>query len=175
MDVDTVASEIESGKSLAEIAAENGVDPHSLIDELVAQENALVNGLLTSGAIDAEEAAEWRGENELFTAFEVRTLYREPETVAAATIGIGLDQMWAALELGQSIQSIAESAGVSAQTVVDAVVESEMAYIDKMVEAGLIEAEEREVLKSEIASEVSSIVSSTFSDYGCGEEETELD
>ncbi len=62
IDIDVLWAEVDSGKSLAEIAQANGVDPQTLIDAGIAAENQLIDAEVAAGLLTAEEAAEWRAE-----------------------------------------------------------------------------------------------------------------
>ena len=61
IDVDTLRSELGSGKTVAEIAAEQGVDVQTVIDSLVAEvaehlDLSVENGRLTQEEADAKLA-----------------------------------------------------------------------------------------------------------------------
>jgi hypothetical protein len=49
-------TELASGKSIAQVASDNGVDPQTVIDALVADATTRVDQALADGKIDAEQA-----------------------------------------------------------------------------------------------------------------------
>ena len=160
LEVEQVESAIESGLSLAEIARRAGVDVQAFTEAMVTQELAAIVRLEQAGEISAEESAEWQADAQQFTPFFINTVYRYPELVAAETIGIEVDSLFERIELngGQTIAAIAEEQGVAAQDVVDAVVASETELIDAMVTAGLLDAEDAQAWKQDVAEEMTRLV-----------------
>lgn len=62
MTEDQIEADLESGKTLAEIATANGVEPQAVIDLLTTEAEALINEALSEGEIDQAEADEIRTE-----------------------------------------------------------------------------------------------------------------
>ncbi len=58
IDQATLRAELQSGKTLAEVAADNGVDAQTLIDGLIAQAQAHLDQAVADGKMTADEAAE---------------------------------------------------------------------------------------------------------------------
>lgn len=58
IEVDALRQSLIDGKTLAEVAAENGVDAQAVIDALVADANARIDEAVANGRITAEEAEE---------------------------------------------------------------------------------------------------------------------
>ena len=56
IDVETLRSELRDGKTVAEIAAEQGVDVQTVIDSLVAEAKAHLDLSVESGRLTQEEA-----------------------------------------------------------------------------------------------------------------------
>lgn len=56
IDVDTLRSELQAGKTIAEIAGEQGVDVQAVIDALVAEATERVGEAVTDGRLTQEEA-----------------------------------------------------------------------------------------------------------------------
>ncbi|MCU0268561.1 MAG: hypothetical protein MUF83_07920 [Acidimicrobiales bacterium] len=48
--------ELRAGKTIAQVATDNGVDPQVVVDELIAKGNARIDEALANGRISAEEA-----------------------------------------------------------------------------------------------------------------------
>lgn len=152
LDVEAVEQAAWAGQSLAEIANENGVGAPALIAALIEQETAFVDGLQRAGHIRRDEADGWRNEIVIFTPFFVNTPYVEPEVIMAQMLGVEPEVLWEMLEEGgQTIGEIAVAQGVDVQVVVATVVASEGAYVDEMLVAGLIDVEEAEEWKAEVA------------------------
>jgi polyhydroxyalkanoate synthesis regulator phasin len=64
IDAATLRAGLEDGKSLAEIAAEQGVEVQTLIDELVAEGSERIDEAVTNGRLDADQAADRKAELE---------------------------------------------------------------------------------------------------------------
>ena len=62
VEVDALGDWLRSGGTLAEVAAENGVEPSAVIDLMVANVNERIDQAVENGRIDADEAAEQRAE-----------------------------------------------------------------------------------------------------------------
>jgi polyhydroxyalkanoate synthesis regulator phasin len=58
IDVDTLRTELRNGKSVAEIAEANGVDPQTVIDALVDEASGHLDLAVTDGRLTADEAAQ---------------------------------------------------------------------------------------------------------------------
>ena len=62
IDEETFWTELENGKSIAEIAQANGVDTQTVIDAVVASENGQVDKQVAAGLLTEAEAQAWREE-----------------------------------------------------------------------------------------------------------------
>ncbi|MGB1252758.1 MAG: hypothetical protein ACPG8W_19245 [Candidatus Promineifilaceae bacterium] len=162
VEVERVDSAMQNGMSLAEIATQLDVDVAEMTEALVAQEVAMIAQLEQRGEIGAEESAEWREEVQVMTPFFIKTVYLDPEVVAANTMGMNLETLWEQMDSGQSIAAIAEARGVAVQQVIDAVVASEYQFVDAMVAEGIIDPEGATEWKSEIEAEVIELANQTF-------------
>jgi hypothetical protein len=70
MTEDELKTELESGKSIADVAGEKGVDVQTVIDALVADASAHIDQEVTDGHLTADEAAAKKAElNDRITAF----------------------------------------------------------------------------------------------------------
>ena len=58
IDVKTLWGELKAGRSVAEVAMDNAVDPQTIVDALVAQVQARLAKAIAAGRISAEEAAD---------------------------------------------------------------------------------------------------------------------
>ena len=165
IDVETLFNELDSGKSIADVATANGVDPQTIIDLWIAEENKFVDELVAAGEITEEEAAEWKAESAEYAPFMVNSVYVDPFVVAAQTIGIDVETLETELfENGASVKTVAEANGVDPQAVIDAVVASENASVDEMLAAGLITDDEATEWKAETAAYVAEMVNESFDD-----------
>lgn len=163
--VEELYNELDGGKSIADVARANGIDPQTVIDALLAEELALIDELAASGEISAEEAAEWRAEAAAYTAFEVNTVYIDPYVEAAALIGIDVDTLWTEVDSGKSLAEIAQANGVDPQVLIDAVIAYENQMIDEMAAVGLVTDEEAAEWRSETPAFAAELVNETFEEF----------
>lgn len=163
IDIDTLFAELDSGKSIADVATANNVDPQTIIDQLIAEENAFIDELVASGEIDAAEAEEWKAESVQFTPFMVNSVHIDPDAIAAQVIGVDVETLRTEIyENGSTIKALAEANNVDPQAVIDAIVAAEDASIDEMVAAGVVTEEESAEWKAENTEFATSIVNGEF-------------
>lgn len=150
LDVESLEEELSNGRSLADIAAENNLPVEQLVTELVERELAELNKLAESGGIDADEVEGLREEIPVWTPFWVQTPYPDPVAVVAQLIGVDTEEVWEALDGNQTIEQLVTSKNVEPQTAVQAIADAEMNYVRAMLDAGLIDEEELEEVKTEV-------------------------
>ena len=165
IDIEVLDEALASGKSLTEIATENGADVQALTDALIQQELAFIDELEQDGEISAEEANEWRDEVNQYTSFYINTAYTDPELLAAQIIGVDVETLYDALDEDKTIAQIAAENGVDVQTVIDALLAAEDAYADEMFAQGLIDEADLNEWKAENAEFVDEIVNLSYSDF----------
>jgi hypothetical protein len=145
---DDLRAALEDGKTIAEVAGEQGVDVDTVIDAMVAAATedirehvtALVNGEAPMGGPGEHGFRGHRGGHGPGPAVGARL------DVVADALGITDDELRTALEDGQTIAQVAEANGVDVQTVIDALVAEAKAHLDERVADGDLtqaEADER--------------------------------
>lgn len=144
--VDELRAALADGQSIADVAEANGVDPQAVVDALVAEATARLDGLeaaLPERMADLVEREGW-GDG------IGRRLPRAAEglEVAADVIGVSEADLLAALRDGSTLAEVAEANGVEAEAVSDALVEAATEAIDEAVAAGTLDADRAEDLKA---------------------------
>jgi len=172
--IDALWDGLDNGKTVAELATDNGVALQTVIDAMVTAENVFIDQLLAEGEIDAAEAEEWRAEMVEYTTEMVNeTLVNEsfddlyfddPLDVAAETIGMDIDAFWEALDSGKTIADIATENNVDVQTVIDAMVVAEATFIDELLAEGDIDEAEADVWRAEVVEYTTEMVNESFDD-----------
>jgi uncharacterized protein YidB (DUF937 family) len=172
MDPDELwAALMEEGQTLAKIAKARGVDPQTIIDAILKAETSWIDEMVANGELTSEEAEVWKARLEKAIRSFVEKGFPECEdddlsfedvewvAVAASTLGMDPDELWAALlEEDQTLAEIAKARGVDPQTIIDAIIAAETTLIDKMVASGEITNEEAEELKALLEEEVRGFV-----------------
>ena len=150
---DELRTELEAGKSIAEVAAAHDVDVDTVIDAMVTEATddirehitALVNGELPE-----------IGERHFIGRF-----LKADFAKVAETIGITTDELESALRSGQSIAEVAAANGKTAQDVIDVLVADATAKIDAKVASGDLSAERAAELKSNLTERITALVNHT--------------
>ncbi|MFQ5420785.1 MAG: hypothetical protein ACE5EY_10550 [Anaerolineae bacterium] len=163
VDEDALWDALDNGKTIADLAQENNVEPQAVMDAIVAAESQLIDELLAEGEISAEEAEEWRTElvdyavefvNNGLEFFEDEFYgedYLDPFVTAAEMLGVDEDAMWDALDNGKTIADLAQENNVDPQTIIDALVAAEAEFIDELLADGEISAGEADEWRVEAA------------------------
>lgn len=158
---DELQTELEAGKTLAQIAEAQGVDKQTLIDALVAAGEAkldeakaalpdriaeLVDSTLPAGGDHGPGGKGGPGG-------------RGPGLDAAAeALGITADELRTELQAGKTIAEVAEAKGVDKQTVIDAMVADLKAHLDEEVASGEHTQEEADQKLAEATERITTMV-----------------
>ena len=149
---------VRSGTSTAEVATEHGVDPHAVVDALVAAANGHIDEAVAGGRLDEGRAAHLReripevatrlveatrapatagtaGSGALESALRRRAIMAAVRT-SAQTIGVPPSALIGAYRDGRSVGEVATEHGVDPQAVVDALVAAADERIDRAVAGG---------------------------------------
>jgi polyhydroxyalkanoate synthesis regulator phasin len=154
---------LDSGKTIAQVAKDQGVDVQKVIDALVAQAKQrlqqaeaslpsritdMVNGKLPVGGGHRGE----RGRGGI----------RAGLSEAATALGMTEADLGAALRSGKTIAQVANDKGVDVQKVIDAVVSAGSARIDEAVAAGNLTQEQGTARKAQLKTQVTAFVNGTL-------------
>jgi hypothetical protein len=99
-----------------------------------------------AGSADKPAATQEQGQHRGLRRAAIKTAAE----AAAATIGVQVSDLKAALQSGQTVAALAESKGVSAQSVVDAVVKAIDDRIDQAVTDGKVTADRAAKAKAKV-------------------------
>ncbi len=158
VDVETLEADLATGKSLATIASERGADIQQLITALVEQEQAFIDSLAQSGAIDSTEAEEWRSEVATFTPFFVENGYLEPEVIAANLLGIDPEVLWEALDGGQTVAELAAAQNVDVETIIAAAMAEEERLIGYLLANEVVDSADAAEWRTEHAAYLTELI-----------------
>lgn len=159
---DGLRTALESGKTIAQVALDQGVDVNTVIDALVAdaQTNlrdrvtAAVNGERLMGRPEGRGGPGGPGGR---GGRGGRAFGPDPQVVADA-LGMPGADVRAALQSGQSLAEIATAHGVDVQDVIDAMVASATAKIDAKVASGDLDAARADEMKSHLTERITAVV-----------------
>jgi hypothetical protein len=148
---DELAADLQSGKTIAQVAAEKGVDVNAVIDAMVTaaqpQLRQHITDLVNKGAPKPDDRGPADKPHDL-------------DTVAHA-LGMSTDDLAAQLRTGKSIAQVASDKGVDVNTVINAIVTDKSAAIDAAVTAGKITKAEGDAQKADLEQHVTDMVNKT--------------
>jgi len=157
---DELGAELEAGKTIADVATEQGVDIDTVIaavveageDEHVARVTALVNGEL-------REHLGGRHHHHRGAGLEA----------AATALGMTADELREALSVeGATLASVAEAQGVDVQVVIDALVAEAEEHLAQAVSDGRITQEEADEKLADLEARITERVNSGEAGPGFG-------
>lgn len=151
---------LEGGKTIAQVAQEQGVDVNTVIDALVADAQTNLRDRITAmvnGERPAGGGQQGRGGRGGPGGRGGRAFAPDPQAVADA-LGMTNDEVTAALQSGQTLAQIAAAQNVDVQDVIDAMVASATAKIDTKVAAGDLDADRAAEMKSHLVERVTALV-----------------
>lgn len=145
---DDLRAALADGKSIAQVAEEQGVDVQTVVDALVADAIARLDELeasLPERMADLVNRTDW-GDGPGGHPF-ARMLGLE---TAADAIGITTAELRTALQDGSTIAEVAAANDVDVQTVIDALVAEATTRIDAAVADGRLDADRADTLKANL-------------------------
>jgi predicted DNA-binding protein YlxM (UPF0122 family) len=170
---------LRDGKSIAEVAEANDVDPQAVVDALVTAGTKRIDTAVEAGKLDAERAAKFQdrlaervakvvnrepGQHRSRRSARVkarRHARRAAVRTVAETIGIEPEALREQVRDGKSIAEVAEANDVDPQAVVDALVAAGTKRIDAAVAAGKLDADRAAKLEARLAERVTKLVNRT--------------
>jgi polyhydroxyalkanoate synthesis regulator phasin len=176
IDVATLRTELQGGKTIAQVASAHNISAQTAIDKMVADANAHIDQAVKDGKLTAAQAATEKAEvvarvtkmvNELPPAggsggpggpHGPREGAAGGLKVAADAIGIDQATLKAELQGGKTIGQVAAAHNVRAQTVIDKLVADPNAHIDQAVKDGKMTAAQAATEKAEVVARVTKMV-----------------
>ena len=175
---DEIKAGFEAGKTLSDLADEQGVDVEDLRSAMLDAVSERLNAAVENERIDADEAAEKLAEAEarideflttvpdLEERSEARQDRRENRRarisgfgdVVQETLGLSAEEVRQARADGQNLSELAEAQGVSAEELAAAIVANMEANIDEAVAEGNIDEERAEEIKDGLDEKVEQVL-----------------
>jgi len=150
MEATALQTELQNGKTIAQLAKEKNVATDKIVNDIVAAyktslDLAVTNGYLTQTQADAIlEAVRAFAPTYLEQSF----VRHSPMSVIAKALGLTETELMTALRDGKTIAQLAQEKGVSTETIVNALVAAEKARLDQAVADGkLTQAQADALLK----------------------------
>lgn len=147
MTAEELRGALDGDTSIADVAAERGVDVQVVIDALVANSTERITELVNrDGGFPVHR--DDRGGPGFGAGLDA----------AAEAIGISEDDLDTALRDGQTIAEVAEANGVDVQVVIDALVTEATARLDEAAQEGRIDAAEADERTADLTERITDLV-----------------
>ncbi|WP_421119233.1 hypothetical protein ACE2AJ_17985 [Aquihabitans daechungensis] len=162
-------TQLEAGKSLADVAEAEGVEKQKLIDALVEAGEARLDeakAALPERVAELVEATP--GEHGGFGHGGMRERMGARLEAAAEALGISEDDLKTELKAGKTLAEVAEEKGVDKQKVIDALVADAKARTAEAVEAGKITQEQADEHLANVTERITKMVDEGFPKGGPG-------
>jgi hypothetical protein len=171
MTVDELRTALDDDTSIADVAAEKGVDKQTVIDAMVAAAETRLDeakaalperiAAMVDGTMPADGPGGGHGGGPGGGPGGGRG-GRGPGLSAAATaLGVSEDDLRTALQDGKTIAAVAEEKGVEVQTVIDAMVAEAETHLAEEVESGRITQAQADERLAELETRITERVNST--------------
>ena len=157
MTTDALRAELESGKTIAQVAGEKNVDVNTVIDAMVAAAETNLRHDITDMVNNGKPKGGPKGPGGPGFAGPGFGRGHGPGPgidAAASALGLTPDALHAELESGKSIAQVAGEKGVDVQQVIDAIVAAESARIDQAVTDGHLTQAQADTKKADLAQRV---------------------
>jgi hypothetical protein len=173
--------QVKSGKTLAQIAGEQGKSVDGLVDALVAAGTAQLDKKVADGTITAAQRdslvsqlktrvtafVNGHGAPSGFGAARADVAAMMADT-AANYLGLSTDELISQLKSGKSLAQVAQAQGKSVDGLVDALVAAGTAQLDKKVADGTLSKAQRDAIVSQLKDRITAFVNSTGTGPGFG-------
>ena len=172
IDSEDIKAGFEAGKTLVEIAAENGISEDELVAALVGASEEHLAEAVESGRVTQEKADEIAAGMAERIAERVNTVPAERDGEghhrrgrfggfeALEELGLTKEDLQAGREAGQTLAETAAANGVSEQELIDALVAGAMERADDAVESGRVTQEQGDEHLGDIEERISERVNS---------------
>ncbi len=179
LSTDEIREGFEEGKTLADMAAEQGVDVEDLKAAMVSAATERINAAVEAERIDADEAAEKLAEIEASIDERLNTVpdlseregkgrgHRHGQRGASLealeeTLGLSGEEIRAELEAGNTLADVAEAQGVSVEDLADQLIANMEERLDQAVENGRIDEDKADEIREGLEEKVDERLNSEF-------------
>jgi uncharacterized protein YidB (DUF937 family) len=163
---------LREGRTIADVAEENGVDVQGVVDAVVASERERLEDAIDAGRLTQDQADAIADDLEERVTDLVNGdlapfplpllphlgLWPAPIAFIADAIGIDPAELLAALADGRTIADVAQDNGVEVESVVDAIVAELRDRLDEAVENGWLTEDEADERATELEDRVTELV-----------------
>ncbi len=159
-------SQIRSGKTIAQIATDHGVDPNIVVNAVVTALTQRIDQKAAAGTVDANRAEQAKQKlpdfaNRFVNETKPHRGYRilkDAAKAAAKEIGIPEAELKDAIKNGKSIAQVAKDHDKSVDDVVNAIVKAATSDVDQAVKDGKLDSNKADEIKKKLPDRVKKLV-----------------
>ncbi|MGA0036093.1 MAG: hypothetical protein ACO3HT_08185 [Ilumatobacteraceae bacterium] len=154
IDVETLRAEFAAGKSIADIASEQGIEIETVVDALVAEVETHLDEHVADGSLSEDEAADKLAKAEAMISERVNEVPQmggrghgfrrgaQLSTTVVDMLGVDAATLRAAFAAGQTVADVASENGVDVNDIVSALVDERATHLAEHVADGSLTQEE---------------------------------
>lgn len=174
LSLDGLRTQLQSGKTLAEVAAAQGRSVSGLEDALVADARSHLDAAVSAGKITADEESSMLAETTSHVDDLVNGKVQSqlpgrggargpgPGLDAAATyLGLTADELGTQLQAGKTLAQVAAAQGKSVSGLEDALVADAKSHLDAAVSAGDMTADQARAMLDKLSAHVDDLVNTS--------------
>jgi hypothetical protein len=154
VDVETLRGEFAAGKSIADVAAEQGIELETVVDALIAEVETRLDEHVADGSLTEDEAADKLANAEAMISERVNEVpkmgdrgdgFRRGAQLSATVLdmlGVDAATLREAFAAGQTVADVASENGVDVNDIVSALVDERATHLAEHVADGSLTQEE---------------------------------
>lgn len=140
-------AELRAGKTVADVAQEQGVDLAQIVDALVAPQEQRLQRAVESGRLTQEQADALLALKRIQIEDRLSQLFPlDPMMIAAQVLGMEPQELFAELRQGKSVAEVAQEKGVDLEEIVNAITEPKVERLNQLVTDGRLTQEQADIL-----------------------------
>jgi uncharacterized protein YidB (DUF937 family) len=138
MEAADLQTELQNGKTVAELAKEKGVSTDTIVNDVVAAYKTSLDLAVTNGDLTQTQADAILEAVRAFapTVLERSFASNHPMAAIAKTLGMTQTELMTAMRDGKTIAELAQEKGVSTEAIVNAIVAAQKEMLDQAVAEG---------------------------------------
>ena len=170
-------NQVRSGKTVAQVSTEHGVDPANVVNAIVAALTQQIDQKAAAGTVDAARAEQAKQKlPDLANRFVNNTkshrrghgVLKDAVQAAAKEIGVSAGDLKQARKGGKSIAQVANEHDKSVDDVVNAVVKAATSDIDQAVKDGKLDSQKADQIKQKLPDRLKKLVNREPKQRGSG-------
>jgi lambda repressor-like predicted transcriptional regulator len=172
MDEETFWNALDTGVSIADLAAERGIELNLIHDAIMATEEDFLAQLVADGEFSQEEIDELREELRADVTFFLNESWDWTEIEGVDWIGLAIDALkmdedafWMGIDDGKSIADLAKENDIPAEQIAETIIAAEQASIQELLAENVISQDEADEWLVSLKEDVLAFLSESWDTY----------